>query len=110
MGCQGTLLFLGLLLLLWVPLLVFSSGNPTYQVPEVTWFGVNASIVAPASYSGVSRSFPLFSAGDRRCQSDWAGNKPLPDDMQASYTPDQVKLLCVSQASTWDKLLCGALC
>lgn len=29
---QGTLLFLGLLLLLWVPLLVFSSGNPTYQV------------------------------------------------------------------------------
>ena len=30
---QGTLLFLGLLLLLWVPLLIFSSGNPTYQVP-----------------------------------------------------------------------------
>ncbi len=29
---QGTLLFLGLLLLLWVPLLIFSSGNPTYQV------------------------------------------------------------------------------
>ena len=28
---QGTLLFLGLLLLLWVPLLIFSSGNPTYQ-------------------------------------------------------------------------------
>ena len=32
---QGTLLFLGLLLLLWVPLLVFSSGNPTYQVSKV---------------------------------------------------------------------------
>ncbi len=31
-AAQGTLLFLGLLLLLWVPLLVFSSGNPTYQV------------------------------------------------------------------------------
>ena len=31
---QGTLLFLGLLLLLWVPLLVFSSGNPTYQVSK----------------------------------------------------------------------------
>jgi hypothetical protein len=29
---QGTLLFFLLLLLLWVPLLVFSSGNPTYQV------------------------------------------------------------------------------
>lgn len=32
---QGTLLFLGLLLLLWVPLLVFSSGNPTYQVSNL---------------------------------------------------------------------------
>lgn len=29
---QGTLLFLGLLVLLWVPLIVFSSGNPTYKV------------------------------------------------------------------------------
>ena len=31
-GMQGTLLFLGLLVLLWVPLIVFSSGNPTYRV------------------------------------------------------------------------------
>lgn len=29
---QGTLFFLGLVILLWVPLLIFSSGNPTYQV------------------------------------------------------------------------------
>ena len=33
---QGTLLFVGLLILLWVPLLVFSSGNPTYQVRRLT--------------------------------------------------------------------------
>lgn len=34
-GLQGALLFLALLVLLWVPLIVFSSGNPTYQVtPE----------------------------------------------------------------------------
>lgn len=33
---QGTLLFLGLLLLLWVPLLIFSSGNPTYQVSPLS--------------------------------------------------------------------------
>ena len=32
MRMQGALLFLLLLVLLWVPLLVFSSGNPTYQV------------------------------------------------------------------------------
>ena len=39
---QGTLLFLGLLLLLWVPLLIFSSGNPTYQV------SANAANVPPS--------------------------------------------------------------
>jgi hypothetical protein len=31
---QGTLLFLGLLILLWVPLIAFSSGNPTYQASD----------------------------------------------------------------------------
>ncbi len=32
---QGTLLFVLLLLILWLPLLVFSSGAPTYTTPSL---------------------------------------------------------------------------
>ncbi len=71
----------GLLLLLWVPLLVFSSGNPTYQVPSVTAFSVNASLTAAGAAGGASAArgsgsglhFPLFAAGDRRTAGTWAG-------------------------------------
>lgn len=53
MPLQGTLLFVGLLLLLWVPLLVFSSGNPTYTPPQVLSFHANATLGrSPVGASG----------------------------------------------------------
>jgi Piezo non-specific cation channel, R-Ras-binding domain len=72
---QGTLLFVGLLLLLWVPLLMFSQGNPTYQTPLVVSFSINASIATPhapaaAGQAGIQTlaRFPFYVAGDRRSQ------------------------------------------
>ncbi|KAK9824077.1 hypothetical protein WJX72_007565 [[Myrmecia] bisecta] len=96
---QGTLLFLGLLLLLWVPLLIFSSGNPTYQVPELVSFNMNATIGTAAAGDGFRSAevFPTFAAGNRRFQAQWVGNGSLPGAMGQQYTPDQLKLLCVTQ-------------
>ena len=65
---QGTLLFAGLLLLLWVPLLLFSSGAPTYTVPAVTAFSTNATLSTsdaaspPATRAGAVRRFRHLAA------------------------------------------------
>lgn len=47
---QGTLLFCLLLLAIWAPLLLFSSGAPTYQTPGIASAHVNASIGVVTSY------------------------------------------------------------
>lgn len=48
---QGTLLFSLLLLAIWLPLLLFSSGAPTYQVPQLLDVRVAASIGVVTQYS-----------------------------------------------------------
>jgi hypothetical protein len=98
---SGTLLFVGLLLLLWVPLLVFSTGNPTYQVPAVRGFAVNVTLEASSPSGGgggaAAARFPLLCAGDRRAELPWAGvNASLPAELAAQYTPDQLRLLCAT--------------
>ena len=121
---QGALLFVGLLLLLWVPLLVFSSGNPTYTVPAVVSFSANATLLAGAAAGGSSggggassggQQFRLFAAGDRRQQQQWAWRSPgangssdgskggderegLPEAL-SNYVPQQLQLLCVTSVS-----------
>lgn len=47
---QGTLLFCLLLLAIWAPLLLFSSGAPTYQTPGIVGARVNASFGVVTSY------------------------------------------------------------
>lgn len=68
---QGTLLLALLLLVIWLPLLVFSSGAPTYAAPAITSLGVNVSIssvggLAPGD-GGVQGvvELPLMRAGHR---------------------------------------------
>lgn len=100
---QGALLFGLLLLVLWLPLLVFSSGAPTYQTPEVLDTQLNISITQvgsfPAGGSGVQwRRFPLFQGGDRRSMQAWSGDSPLPHGL-SGYGEDQVQLMCVAQDS-----------
>lgn len=97
---QGTLLFVGLLLLLWVPLLVFSSGNPTYQVPAVVQFSVNATLLGRprpgATAAGSARSFPLFAVGQRRLSTLWDGAAGALGPGMADYEPGQFQLLCTA--------------
>lgn len=108
---------MGLILLLWVPLLVFSSGNPTYQIPAVTAFHVNLTLgtLPPATPPGGGAAalgfgmvggaagavqFPLYRAGDRGAAAPWpgpgangsSGGSALPPE----YQPEQVQQLCVS--------------
>lgn len=99
---QGGLLFLGLLLVLWAPLIVFSTGNPSYQVPGITSFSVNATLGSNYTAHGFARAstFPLFSAGERRVQAPWVTNaSSIPDALRDEYAPNQVQLLCASEVS-----------
>lgn len=50
MVLQGTLLFCLLLLAIWAPLLLFSSGAPTYQTPGIVGARANASFGVVTSY------------------------------------------------------------
>ncbi len=81
---QGTLLFTALLLLLWVPLIMFSSGNPTYQVPDIEQFSVNVSIGTAAQVQDFQAAwtFPLYMAGHRTTKALWLGNASLPASLQ----------------------------
>lgn len=94
---QGTLLFAGLLVLLWVPLLVFSTGNPTYQVPDLASFSVNATLRAYSPTLGPV-SAHLFRGGDRGAWKPWISGPnataQLPDALAADYSPQQLQLLC----------------
>lgn len=53
---QGFLMVVLLLLVLWLPLLVFSSGAPTYQTPTVVNAAVNISLVSGAALGCSSAS------------------------------------------------------
>jgi hypothetical protein len=105
---QGALLFAALLLCIWLPLLLFSSGAPTYQTPSIAAASVNATlglVTQDGDYTGVM-SFPIFQAGQRRTTRNWVGPSGaggggggavvMPRSL-ASYSPDQVKLICTSQ-------------
>ena len=101
---QGGLLFFGLLVLLWVPLIIFSTGNPSYQVPAITSFSVNVTLGSNYTTGhGFARStlFPLFSAGERRLQRQWLANaSSMPEVLEDDYGPSQVQLLCSSEVTS----------
>lgn len=119
---QGALLFSALLLCIWLPLLLFSSGAPTFQTPAVAAAEVNASFVAASArgdYSGMM-SFPVFSSAFRRTAENWVrpaaaddsgggggGGAVVMPRALAAYAPDQVKLICTAQVRSGDlDLIC----
>ena len=96
-GLQGALLFTGLLILLWAPLIAFSSGNGLYSVPNIISYRVNASLVVDDDHGSVLE-YPIFSSGSRRSQTNWVANaKQLPQNPTQSYGVDQAKVLCLAQ-------------
>lgn len=54
---QGTLLFCVLLLAIWAPLLLFSSGAPTYTTPGILGARANASFGVVTSYGHYQGGF-----------------------------------------------------
>jgi len=91
---QGALLFLALLTVLWLPLLAFSSGAPTYVTPEVASVRLNVSLisapVAPGGGDGGDGfrpvlAFWLFGAGERRAERPVGPAEGLPAALAAAY-------------------------
>lgn len=102
---QGLLLFAGLLLLLWVPLLLFSSAAPTFVIPKIQSHGVNATLHATWG-SAAAADFPLCAAGGRRqCQQFLPDDSSLPEELSTQgYRAAQFQLLCTGQDADayWD--------
>jgi hypothetical protein len=44
---QGALTLCGLLLVLWLPPLLFSQGAPTYTIPTITSVSINLTVTSP---------------------------------------------------------------
>lgn len=96
---QGTCVFIGLILLLWVPLFMFSSGNPTFAVPALTTVTVNASMVFDAPQGALPlgqphAAFSLFTAGPQWLQRPAFDAATLPASLNR-WTPEQLQSLCL---------------
>ncbi|GFR40352.1 hypothetical protein Agub_g896, partial [Astrephomene gubernaculifera] len=77
---QGVLALAGLLLVLWLPPLFFSSGAPTYQVPALQDVHLNISIAQLSGGPDATsvQRFPLFASGDRRFVFQWTAPQSPP--------------------------------
>jgi hypothetical protein len=84
-------------------------------VPQVVSFAFNATLGAAAkSGAGAAgagagfaqaAAFPLFAAGARRARAPWPGAlDDLPAGMREAYAPEQLQLLCISEASSYHRL------
>ena len=103
----GFALFLGVLALLWTPLLAFSSTNPTFRTPHVTDFAFNASLqhLAPHGDTLASLQLPLYSSAAQYSVQPWLRDSPaatVPASL-AAYAAPQLQLLCGGEDSdtTW---------
>eukprot|EP00798_Chlamydomonas_sp_ICE-L_P012051 gene12051-15156_t len=107
---QGFLLLTALFAVLWLPLLSFSSGAPTYQIPTLIHTHLNVSFHSSAHSGGADSvsNFQVYQSGGRHTTQNWAqglntsspdadGADLLPQSLAALYTPDQVKLMCLAQ-------------
>lgn len=100
----GFTLFLGILALLWTPLLAFSSSNPTFRIPHVENFGFNATLqyrMPPGAGDYQALQLPLITSAARYSVQQWvrsahSGALPL---ALAAYSPAQLQLLCASANS-----------
>ncbi|KAG1661156.1 hypothetical protein FOA52_002531 [Chlamydomonas sp. UWO 241] len=102
---QGVLLLALLLVVLWLPLLVFSSGAPTYQTPTVVDVSLNVTVAQySASGSETAGDFLLYAAGGTRSVRDWLppsddGSLPIVPPGLRGYDRQQIKLMCLTQES-----------
>ena len=79
---QGILLFILLLIILWTPLLVFSSGSPSFQVPILKGVDMNVTLLTGDSsiknpWERPNQRMPLFSGGNNRIIAEASYSPPL---------------------------------
>ena len=107
---QGGLFLFGVLLLLWVPLLIFSSGNPTTEVPSIRGVSTNVTITAikqTRETKGWTNQFSqVWMLGGNRCAwRQWMSfNSSLPPPLDSSFVGKQFQLVCASadSESSWN--------
>ena len=104
---QGGLLFSVLIFVLWAPLLLFTTGAPTYQVPNLVYSKSNATLIVSEDNKTPSKTMPknfahssLYEATDRNAWIQWTGsNDTLPFALSSGYIPSQLQLSCAPSDS-----------
>lgn len=95
----------GIIGLLWTPLLLYSSSNPTFQVPLVSDFMFNATIIYKTHNEtghplGETR-VPLFRSTEQYTVMPWLktnNSEALPGNL-AAYDAKQLQLMCGAEDS-----------
>ena len=104
---QGALSVFAILLLLWVPLLIFSSGNPITGIPQIVRFSNNVTISAVSqAEEGFHFKFSqeLFLGGQQNVWGRWIqSNSSLPHPLEGAFSNTQFQILCTStdSESSW---------
>ena len=95
---QGLLFFTLLVIVLWTPLLVFSSGSPSFQVPLLTGVNMNVTLMTGASTTNPVQVMPIFDGGNRRSIDE---STLSPKQIKKYYVSNQIQ--CVSVAPSGDR-------
>lgn len=98
---QGLLLFVLLLIVLWTPLLVFSSGSPSFQVPVLTGLNMNVTLLTgdlslKKPWARPSQRMPLFQGGNNRLITEAEYSPSL---ISKYFYYQQIQCLAVAPAS-----------
>lgn len=95
----GTLICIGVLGLLWTPLLLYSSSNPTYKVPQVSDFTFNATLIYKTHDEAGQTRVPLFQSTDQYTVLPWLKTREKLPATLAAYDPAQLQLMCGAEDS-----------
>lgn len=96
---QGSLLVGCLLVLLWVPLLVFSSSNPAFKTPDLSQFAFNVTLVHVSTQrSGMTATLraPLYASTLDYAIQPWQRNGTVLPPSLAAYSDRQLQLHCAA--------------
>ena len=98
---QGLLFFILLLIVLWTPLLVFSSGSPSFQVPVLKGMNMNVTLLTgdssiKKSWMRPNQRMPLFSGGNNRKITEAQFSPPL---ISKYFYYQQIQCLSVAPES-----------
>ena len=89
---QGLLFFSLLLVVLWTPLLIFSSGSPSFQIPVLNGVNMNATLIVGQDLRIPDQVLPVFDGGHRRSIRE---ARFTPPEINKHYDHKQIQCLDV---------------